>query len=125
MPLFLNTELYNPSAAIDQVVADGNSVVLFDVFSSDYATIVANEIYTYAPTITKVADAGGFKANVAAMTNQTEPTNTGVVNQYAILDTVNSKVLAIGESSGVTITAGSPFNVPVFAVHMPAVIVTP
>lgn len=122
--IYLNSEIYDPSGSIDQIVADGNSVVLFDVYSDVYATINTNEIYTYSPTITKTAEVGGFKATVSAETNQTEPVNTGDVNHWAILDTVNSKVLAVGDSSGVTITAGAPFNIPAFAVRMPAQIVT-
>ena len=122
---YLNPEIYDPSASIDQIVADGNSVVLFDVYSEVFATIQANEIFTYSPAITKSAEVGGFKADVAAALNQTEPTNTGDVNHWAILDTVNSKILAVGVSSGVTITAGSPFNAPSFSVRMPAQITTP
>ena len=122
MTTYVNPELYNPSGAVDQLVADGNLVVLMDAFSSDYATVIANTIFSYAPTITKAAFNGGFKADVAAVTNQTEPTNTGTVNHWAIVDTVNSKVLEIGESSGVTITATEPFNVPAFSAKYPATI---
>ena len=122
MTTYINTELYNPEAAVDQLVADGSAVVLMDAFSSVFATVMTNQIYTYSPAITKSAFNGGFKADVAAATNQTEDTNTGNVNHYAIVDTVNSKVLAVGESSGVTITAGAPFNAPAFSVKFPAVV---
>lgn len=122
--VYLHPEIYNPSASIDQIVADGDAVVLFDVFSSDFATINTNEIYTYSPAITKSAEGTGFKADVAAATNQTEPTNSGNANHWAILDTVNSKVLAVGHGGGETITAGSPFNIPAFSVRMPAVATT-
>lgn len=122
MTIYFNPEIYNPEAAVDQIVADGNAIVLMDAFSSSYATVVASEIFTYSPAITKAVFDGGFKADVAAATNQTEPTNTGDVNHYAIIDTVNSKVLSVGESTGVTITAGSPFNVPAFSVKFPAAI---
>lgn len=125
MGTFVNTELYDPSGAIDQIVADGDVVVLFDAFSSDFATIQTSEIFTYSPVITKSALGGGFQADVAAASNQTEPTNSGDTNHWAILDTVNSKVLAVGEGTGVTITAGAPFNVPAFSYDMPSAIVTP
>lgn len=122
MTIYMNPELYNPSAAVDQLVADGNSIALLSAYSADYATIVAGAVFSYAPTIAKTAFNGGFKADVSAVTNQTEPTNTGAIINYAILDTVNSKVLHVGESSGVTITAGNPFNVPAFSVKFPATI---
>lgn len=124
MTTYVNTELYNPEAAVDQLVADGNTVVLMDAFSSVFATVMANEIFTYSPAISKSAFNGGFKADVAAAANQTEDTNTGDVNHYAIVDTVNSKVLAVGESTGVTITAGAPFNAPTFSVKFPAIAVS-
>jgi len=122
MTIYVNTELYDPEGAVDQIVADGDKVVLMDVFSSDFATIEANAIFEYSPTITKAPFSGGFRADVAAMTNQTEPTNTGNVNHWAILDTENSKVLEVGESTGETITAGEPFNVPTFSARYPATI---
>lgn len=121
MTTYINTELYNPEALVDQIVADGNAVVLMDAFSSNFATVMTNEIYTYSPAITKSALGNGFKADIAAAANQTEDTNTGAVNHYAIVDTVNSKVLAVGESTGVTITAGAPFNAPAFSVRAPAI----
>ena len=122
MTIYVNPELYNPSGAVDQLVADGNLVVLMDAFSSDYATVIANAIFSYSPAITKSEFNGGFKADIAAATNQTEPTNTGNVNQWAIVDTVNSKVLEVGESSGVAITATEPFNAPAFSAKYPATI---
>tara|TARA_R110000744_G_scaffold380568_1_gene503222 strand:+ start:8848 stop:9222 length:375 start_codon:yes stop_codon:yes gene_type:complete len=122
MTIYNNPELYNPSGAVDQLVADGNSVALLSAYSTDYATVVAGAVFSYAPTIVKTAFNGGFKSDVAAVSNQTEPTNSGAIINYAILDTVNSKILHIGESSGVTITAGNPFNVPAFSVKFPAAV---
>lgn len=122
MTIYVNPELYDPEGAVDQIVADGDKVVLMDAFSSDFATINTNAIFEYTPTITKSVFNGGFKADVGAMTNQTEPTNTGEVNHWAIVDTVNSKVLEVGESTGETITAGEPFNAPAFSAKYPATI---
>ena len=124
MTIYMNPELYNPDGSVDQLVADGDTIVLMDAYSTDYTTVFDGAIFAYSPTITKSAFNGGFKADVAAASNQTEPTNTGDVNHWAILDTANSKVLAVGVSSGVTITAGSPFNAPAFSVRMPAEVTT-
>jgi hypothetical protein len=121
MTTYVNPELYNPEAAVDQLVADGDLVVFMDAYSSSFATVMANEIASFTPSITKTAFNGGFKADIAAMTNQTEPDNTGVVNHYAIVDTTNSKVLNVGESSGETITATEPFNTPAFSVKFPKI----
>ena len=55
MTTYVNTELYNPEAAVDQLVADGNTVILMDAFSSVFATVMANEIFTYSPAISKSA----------------------------------------------------------------------
>tara|TARA_R110002049_G_scaffold225946_4_gene397900 strand:+ start:1444 stop:1818 length:375 start_codon:yes stop_codon:yes gene_type:complete len=122
MTIYNNPEIYDPSGSVDQLVADGNSIALMSNYSDSYATITANAVYTYTPSIAKTAFNGGFKADVAAATNQTEPTNSGAIINYAILDTVNSKVLHVGESSGVSITAGNPFNVPAFSIKFPAAI---
>lgn len=122
MTTYANPELYNPEGAVDQIVADGDLVVLMDTFSSNFATVIANAIYSYSPTITKVAFNGGYRAEVSAMTNQIESTNSGNVNHWAIVDTVNSKVLEIGESTGEAITAGDPFNIPAFSARYPATV---
>lgn len=119
MTIYVNPSLYNPEAIVDTIVADSNAVVLMDAFSSDYATVVANGIFQYSPAITKAAHTTGFKAVVAAASNQTESTNSGDVNHWAIIDTDNSVVLHVGEGTGETITAGDPFNAPTVAAKFP------
>lgn len=116
----MNPEIYNPEGAVDNIAANGDTVVLMDAYSSNYATIMANGIFSYSPEITKSALGDGFKAVAAPAVNQTEDTNSGDVNHYAILDTSNSKVLVVCDGTGSTITAGAPFNVPSFDVSFPA-----
>lgn len=121
MTIYMNPELYNPDGSVDQLVADGDTIVLMDTYSTDYTTVFDGATFAYSPTITKSAFNGGFKADVEAKTNQSS-TESGAIINYAILDTVNSKILHIGESSGVEITAGNPFNIPAFSVKFPAAI---
>lgn len=122
---YLHPDIYDPEGSVDNIIANGKIIILFDAYSNDFANIMAAKIFGYSPIIVKSAEAGGFKATIPEVTNQTETTNTGVVNHWAILDTVNSKVLAVGEADGSTITAGQPFNLPEYSIVMPKQIVTP
>ena len=118
---YLNPNLYFPESAVDQLIALGDLVVAFDSASTDYATIIANSLGSYAPSITKTALGDGCKADVAAATNLTAEA-TGNANHYAVLDTVNSVVLAVGESDGTAFTDTEPYNAPAFSINFPAAI---
>ena len=119
---YVNPEYYDPSTIVDDIVANCDVIVFFDAASSDYATIVANEVHTFTPSITKVAHDGGFKAEVAALDDAIEPDNTGDVNHWAMLDTVSSKVLSVGETNTFNIVAGEKFDTSVFASKYPAIV---
>lgn len=61
----------------------------------------------------------GRRVTVAAITDGTV-TATGTATHYAIVDTVNSRLLATGElESSQVVTNGNPFTLPAFDIGIP------
>lgn len=62
----------------------------------------------------------GRKVTVAAISDGSA-SGTGTVTHYAIVDTVNSRLLAAGPlAASQAVTAGNPFTIPAFDIRIPA-----
>lgn len=100
-------------APIDKIITDGDLVLLFDVYSEVYATLNTNKLGSYVPTITKAnGDVSGRKGTLAASTAVSIIAN-GNFNHYAVVDTVNSVVLYIGDGTVKALNTGDTVDTPV------------
>lgn len=90
---------------IDYVIANGDKVYAIESYSTDYSAVVADAFAEYTAVITKGdRAAGGREATLAAVTGLTTSniTTTKVFTHYAVVDTVNTNVVMIGEADGKT-----------------------
>ncbi len=110
MTKFINDSILD--AAIDKIIADGNQVVLFDTYSTDYATIQANKLGVYTPSLSKAnGDVSGRKVIIAA--DSTVPiVASGDFNNFAIVDTLNNVVLYVGNGTRKPLTVGDTVDTP-------------
>jgi hypothetical protein len=110
MAKFINDVILD--AAVDKVIADADKVILFDSYSTDFATINTNKLGEYAPTMSKAnGDTSGRKAILAAQA-AVPITAAGNFNNFAVVDTVNSRVLYVGNGTTKPLTIGDKVDTP-------------
>lgn len=119
-------------ARLDNRVFDNGLSVLSD--EADELHICSDEPATYAeatstfslgekanPTIANPSDrsGGGREVEVAAI-NDGSVTDTGTASHYAIVDTVNSRLLAAGSlDTPQSVTNGNTFTLSAFTIGIP------
>lgn len=114
---------------LDDIITKGNKVHLLTTFSTSYATVVgANSIGSYSPTITKGDNPNtglGRRGIIAAATGVVIGSGGGTFTHYAVVDTTNSKILAIGEGTNKPLTDGDTVATPEFYINVLDGVVAP
>ena len=116
--IFLNDLALDAQA--DYIIANANSVHLLTVAPTTYASVLADSLGSYAPTITKInytGVGGGRAAAIAAatVTIDTATNHAGVdqtVTHYAILDDTTSAIIGVNTITNRVVSNGDTANVP-------------
>ncbi len=99
-------------AGIDLIIAEGEKVLLFDAYSEVYATINANKIAEFTPTISKAnGDSSGRKAIIAAAAD-VNIDSAGFYNHFAIVNVSGTKIRHIGQGTRREFFVGDKVNFP-------------
>lgn len=103
-------------AALDYLSANGNKECVCSTEPTNYteatATYMLAETTRTSGDYTKAnGDTSGRKTTVAAK-NGVSVTNTGTAAHLAIVDTVNSRLLAVTTCTSQVLTAGNTVNIP-------------
>lgn len=119
MPLINDEVLDSP---LDKIIAEGDKVFILKAAgnSLDWATVLANKIGEFTPTITKADNdlpAGGRKGVIQAETGININTGDGDADfdHYAIVDEGSTKVLYVGDGTTKTLSNGDTVSTPEFA----------
>jgi hypothetical protein len=117
---YLNDRVYDNGLTVLSTEANR-----LDICSQEPASYAEVATYTLgnktSPTISSPSDraGGGRKVTISAITDG-EVTGTGTASHYAIVDTVNSRLLAAGAlSAPQAVTDGNVFTLTAFDIGIP------